>query len=454
MYKKSFFKTAIIDLVFLFSVSVAQVNNEPYKQEGENWAPNTKAAIDELIKKNSGQKNAYAVFDWDNTSIFGDVQEILFIYQLENLAFKMTPDEFKYSFLHYIDTGCNDNLEIPPGNFDKSFSNIDGEQINISSIMEDCVNDYKFFYENFRTMNSKAKGKLTLDEIKKTDQFKDFKAKMWFTYEALYKSFSGNVAYTWVMYVTVPGFTENEFKNLVVKAIDWGRKRESKKVYFDSPVFLKGKAGVVSNTIIGNYFGNTIQPTIEMGNLFRNLEKNKISVYISTASFQKIVEVVATNSKYGYCIPENRVIGLRLKKNSKGKYLPQYDFTCGYTINSMAGKTVNINNVLVEKYKSNPVMIGGDSDGDYYMITEFSRLNGAKMVNNYNPLQLVLINNRLKSGKIGEICKIAADQLNGKNIGSTKVVLQGHDENTGTWIPTEKTLKLGEFGVDKYKLLP
>jgi hypothetical protein len=420
----------------------------------ENWAPKTRAAIDEVITKNSKQKNAYAVFDWDNTSVYGDVQETLLVYQIETLSFKMTPDEFKYSFTHFSDNNSKANQQIPEDSFEKSFSNVNGASINITSLTEDCVSDYKYFYDNYRGMNKQAKGNFSLDEIKKNEKFKDFKAKMWFTYEALSKSFSVNVAYTWVMYVTIPGYNRQEFRKLVIKAIDWGMKRESKKVYFDSPMELPGKAGVIRNSAIDNYFCNTIHPTKEIGLLFKQLIRNKINVFISTASFQEIVDVIATTSKYGYNLPKNHVMGLRLKIDPYGRYLPAYDFASDYVINSMDGKSININNLLVKKYVSNPIMIGGDSDGDYFMITQFSSLNNSKMINDYPPVQLVLIVNRLKRGRIGELCKIGADQLGNKNIGLTRVVLQGHDENKGEWIPTEKTLKLGKFGDENLILLP
>jgi hypothetical protein len=366
----------------------------------------------------------------------------------------MTPDEFKYSFIHYADNGSRDNLQIPAGNFVSPYSNANGKPININMIAEDCYNDYKYFYENYRGINTHSINNLSLDKLKQTDQFKDFKAKMWFTYSALESSFSANTAYTWVMFVTYPGFTKQEISKLVVKAMDWGIKRESRKVYFDSPVTLPGKAGAVSNTNAGNYFCNTIRPTHEMGQLFKQLEKNKIHVHICTASMQDIIEVVATTPKYGYNIPKNRVMGLRLKKNAKGRFLPQYNFEGGYAINSLEGKATNINNILVSCYKANPMLIAGDSDGDYYMMTRLSGINGEKMINTYKPIQLILIVNRLKGGNIGKVCKIAAEQLSGENTGATRVVLQGRDENFGAWIPTEKTLKLGKSGLENLKLLP
>ena len=443
----------IIIFLSLGGYSSGQNKFESANPTKGNWAPNTKAAIDNVIKQNAGKQGAYAVFDWDNTCIYGDVQDNLFFYQIEHLAFKMTPDEFKYSFLHYTDTGCKENLELPTNAFDKSFCNAEGKAVNIIEVAEDCCSDYKYFYENFRGMNPKAKNNLSLEEIKKTDQFKDFRAKMWFAYAAIYKSFSANAAYTWIMYVTALGFTSKQFKVMVEQAIDWGIKRECKKVFFDSPSSLPGRAGVISNTQISNYVLNTLRPTPEMGLLFKELTKNHIPVYISTASFQNIVEVFATNPKYGYNLSKNHVLGLRLKTNSQGKFLPQYDVTGGYTINSMTGKTVNINNLLVKKFRANPVMIGGDSDGDVSMMTELSGLNKEKMVNNYSPLQLVLIINRLKTGKIGELCKIAAEQIAGKSKEFTTVVLQGRDENIGCWIPTEKTLRLEKLDPKEMKLL-
>lgn len=404
------------------------------------WAPNTREAINKLIKANAGNKEAYAVFDWDNTCIYPDTEENMFIYMMDNLSYKMTPEEFKYAVTHYTDTGKSENLDISKEDFIKPYTSVDGNKINIDVISEDVVSDYTFFYNNYRGMNPKSSGNMTLEEIHKTDQFKDFKAKMWFVYSALYDSFAINVTYTWSLFVMFTGMTPAEARDIAVKATDWGLARENIKVYFDSPETLPGKAGAVSNTAAGNYFRNAMRLHAEMGNLFEDLELNKIPVYVSTASLQDIIDAVATDPKYGYNLPPNRVIGMRLKTDSNGKFLAQYDTSNNYTINSVDGKTVNINNILVKHYNANPVMIAGDSDGDYFMMTELSGLNGVKMANTKKPVQLVLIINRLKGGNIGALCKIALAGGSDKTV----VVLQGRDENTGMFIPTEKSVKLGK----------
>lgn len=422
------------------------------------WAPDTLTAIKSLIKKNAKKKASYVVFDWDNTCIYPDTEENLFIYQIENLAYKMTPEEFAYAFTHYTDVGVDGNLPIPTDNFDTTYyANTAGEPVNITKIAADCVSDYTYFYNNYRVMNPASAGNMTLAELQATPEFQDFKAKMWFTYGALYEApFTINIDYTWIMYVMFPGFTSAEIKDLVVKATDWGLARESKKVYFDSPASLPGQAGAVSNTAAGNYWRNCMRLTPEIGGLWETFEDNKIKTYISTASLQDIIEAVATNPKYGYNLPENRVLGMRLKTDSEGRFLCEYDTSGGYTINSIGGKTDNIISILVSKYKANPILIAGDSDGDYPMMSELSGLNNVTMEDNKKPLQMILIINRLKKGNIGELCKIAAAQLDGTvPATTTKVMLQGRDENTGQWIPTEKTLKLGKvYSEENLKLLP
>jgi hypothetical protein len=416
-------------------------NKQNSNRLNESWAPNTKIQIEELIKNNSGNPGAYAVFDWDNTSIFGDVQENLFVYQLENLIFKLTPEEFNYAFIHHADNDTIDNKLIPATDFSSPYLNNEKASLNINQLAEDCTRDYSFIYENYRAINPASRGNLTLEQIKKTPQYKNFIAKMYFTYSALYESFPSNIAYTWVIYVTATGFTSEELKSVVEKSIDWGISQKIARVYFNSDTTIPGTAGIINNSEIGNYFSQGIRPIKEIASLFNLLDENKIPVYICTASLQDVVEVFAENSKYGYSLPQNRVIGMRLKKNADGKFIPYYDNSDGYAVNGNEGKTININSLLVKKYASNPIIIAGDSDGDYNMITELSGMDGKNIINNYKPVELVLLINRLKSGVIGRIGAIGMDQLFHKKLNSTKVVLQGRDENYGKWIPTEKTIK-------------
>ena len=61
-------------------------------------------------------KSLMLFFDWDNTSIINDVEEALLAYQLENLEFKMTPEEFSNTI----------RINIPKDNFKESCNNAEG----------------------------------------------------------------------------------------------------------------------------------------------------------------------------------------------------------------------------------------------------------------------------------------------------------------------------------------
>src|SRR5689334_23804875 len=66
------------------------------------WDGFNRAQIDALIarrgKGSPGYDPArppYAVFDWDNTSVFLDIEEAALIHQLENLVFGATPAQLE-----------------------------------------------------------------------------------------------------------------------------------------------------------------------------------------------------------------------------------------------------------------------------------------------------------------------------------------------------------------------
>ena len=79
---------AIIIIIFSANIWIKSKDRNCFTNDNCNWAEYTKQTIDDLIEKSSGLENTYVVFDWDNTCIYSDVQENLFVYQLENLVFK------------------------------------------------------------------------------------------------------------------------------------------------------------------------------------------------------------------------------------------------------------------------------------------------------------------------------------------------------------------------------
>ena len=95
-----------------------------------NWAPATRARIQAVIDENAN-KGRYVVFDFDNTSVIFDIQEALLVYQIENLIFKIKPEEM------------TDVLETGIPDLNKSMgTSLDGKNITPATLAADISSDY------------------------------------------------------------------------------------------------------------------------------------------------------------------------------------------------------------------------------------------------------------------------------------------------------------------------
>ncbi|EGT3616053.1 haloacid dehalogenase-like hydrolase [Clostridium perfringens] len=395
-------------------VESATETKENYGLEELNWDPDNYKALVKVIKEygkdseNYDEKQKpYAVFDWDNTTIMNDVEEALLAYQLTNLEFKMTPER--------LDAVMKTN--IPEDNFVEACNNKEGKPVNIDLITEDITSDYTYLYENYEGF----KGNKPLDEIKKTKEYEDFKAKLRYLYNAIGESFSSDVSYPWVTYL-FEGMTSDEVAKLTEKSNDYWLNEKLGKETWTSSQDIPGKAGVVSVT-----FDTGLRTIKEQQNLYKTLVKNGIDVYICSASYIDVVREFATNPKYGYELPAKNIYAMELLKTDDGKIKaelnPEYYQTQG------KGKTETIKKFLVPTHNKGPVITGGDSNGDFYMLSDFE------------DTKVSLIINRCKGGKIGELCTKAIDSM-GKP--DERYFLQGRNNNTGEFIPSEKTILLGE----------
>lgn len=379
------------------------------------WDPNTRAKIQKMIETYGSQgkdydpaKKPYAVFDWDQTCIFNDTQEALFRYMIANLMFKATPEQFAAAI----------RQDVPKDNFGKDYNNQEGKAVNIDLIAADLDADYKYLYDNYI-----KDGKMKLEEVQKTDEFKSFQAKLAYLYEAIGGTFSAEISYPWVLYLFA-GMTEAEVKAVSEKSNDVALGDRIGTYALASPKERPGKAGVIS---LGGYkYGLRLAP--EMSNLMNVLRDNGIDVYVCSASHEAVVRVFASLPKYGYNVPEENVVAMKTKMTD-GKYLGEYDYSDGYPQTQQKGKVTAIEKVLIAKYGYAPIFIAGDSQGDFNMASEFP---GTK---------LSLIINRVRKddfGKLGlEAVKFIAEE-------SARYVMQGRDENTGQFRPSTSTIKMGQ----------
>jgi Phosphoserine phosphatase len=397
--------------MFLFtSLGLAQAAGQALTPG--KWAPTTYQSMQALIDtygQNGRHYNAsnkpYAVFDWDNTCIMNDTEEHLYMYQLDNLAFKLTPEEM----------GALVRKNVPAGAFSKDYNNAAGEPVTIDAVATDIENSYAFLYSNYEGFN----GTMSLEDIKKTDQYQDFRAKMWYVYDAIGDTYGTKISYTWVLFF-FKNMTTAEVQAVAEKSNDYGLGSDIRKIKLTSPALLPGKAGVVSAS-----FTTGLRLTEEIGDLMNTLRANGIDVYVCTASLEDVVAVFATNPKYGYNVARENVIGMRLEK--AGDVITD-QYKTGWVQTGEHGKTLAIQQVIASKRGFGPLLVAGDSSGDYNMMTEFP------------DTKRVLIVNRLKGGKFGKLCAEAAATI-GKP--DAKILLQGRNENTGLWNPSEKMIKLG-----------
>lgn len=350
----------------------------------------------------------YAVFDWDNTTVINDIGEATFTYQIAHLAFKMTPEEF--------DLAIRKNL--PEDDFSADYNNSDGQSVNIEKIAQDLLSDYTFLYKEYEGMS----GSKPLTDIKKTDQYKDFSAKLRYLYEAVGGTFSSDVSYPWVTYLYA-GMTPEEVRTLSIDSIDHALKDDLVYETWESPANLKGQAGQISVT-----FKRGVRSVKEMQNLYATLMENGIDVYVCSASYYDVIYAYATNSKYGYNVPKENVFAMMLSKNKDGVIQAELDPT--YAQTQGEGKTKTITDLIAIKHGGQaPILIAGDSNGDYAMMKDFPEL------------RMGIVFNLLRTPKKG-ITLLAQQAIDTYGKEDAVYFLQGRDENQGVLLPGRETIKL------------
>ncbi len=418
---KVFFTTLLIFLTF-FTVSVYSLPKKSTNLQPLNWDTTLYNSLNSLIKKYSInnenydiRNKPYAIFDFDNTTSMNDVEEALLVYQLSRLEFKIPPEKM----------GDVLKTNVPKDNFTDSYKNTNGGTLNIDIVVSDCVSSYTWLYEHYKGFN----GNMTLDEIQKTPEYHDFVTKVRFLYDAIGGTFSPDVSYPWVTYLFY-GMTPSEVQALTVKSNTyWFSYGKYDTIKLTSPASLPGNAGVVS---VSYKTGLRIMP--EMKNLYNTLMDNGIEVYIVSASFKDVIVATACDPANGLNVKPSNVFAMELTLDDNSCYINKYNVA--YFQTQGVGKTNTIEKFIKPNHGMlDPILVAGDSDGDYYMMKDFKNM------------EIGIIVNRAKGGNIGELCKNAADTMHKPN---AVYYLQGRDENTGLFRKSPKSILLHS---DEEKLL-
>ncbi|MDR2849622.1 MAG: haloacid dehalogenase-like hydrolase [Verrucomicrobiota bacterium] len=380
-----------------------------------NWDPFNKAQIEALINSRGRPaagydpaKPPYAVFDWDNTSIFLDIEEAVLAYQIQHLVFKATPELLNAAI----------RKDIGTGDFAAEFNTLDGASVRIGELAPDIIESYTWLYDHYAGL----RGNQTLQEVSRSPHFLAFASKLRYLYEAIGGTFDHSVSYPWVTYLFA-GMTEDDVRRLTRQTVEWQLTQPVGKVTWQTPEALPGRAGRVAVS-----WKNGLRLVPEMQNLYRTLRENGFDVWVCSASFVDVVREVSSNPAYGYANPEDHVYAMELARDESGRIRAQ--FRAGYDQTQGAGKTKTIRRFLVSKYGYGPAFVAGDSEGDQNMMRDFE------------DTRLSLIVNRLRSPAtdIGRFSKQAVDTYRGQNV---RFLLQGRDENTGLFIPSQASRPLG-----------
>ena len=380
-----------------------------------SWAPATRARIQAVIDENANQ-GKYVVFDFDNTSVIFDVQEALLMYQIENLVFAIEPGEMAA----VLETG------IPDLNLSMGVS-LDGKAITPATLVADLVSDYTWIYNNYEGMN----GSHDLDYIHASNEYQDFEAKLRFMYNNLGDYFDHAVSYPWVTYLFT-GMTPAEVQELATASHQyWAAYGRYASETLTSPLELPGETGIVSTS-----YTTGLTFTDELLDLYHTLMANGIDVYIVSAS--PIDTILAANACMGYGVPEENVFAMRNKLGADGRYINEYNYDWGgegmYAQTQGEGKSTIITNFIAPQYNgAGPLMVFGDSSGDWNMMTDW-------MESGDTVLGVIFNRYRSTSDPIWQGSTEAAAAIGDPD---ARFVLQGRDENTGELRPSEYSILLG-----------
>ena len=306
-----------------------------------SWNQRAFNSINKLIAKHGIDSDAYdpnnkpfAVFDWDNTAIIGDVEEAVLYYLITNLRFKINPVEL-YEIIR---------KNVDRNDFSDSYKNLDGNPVNIDKISADIYEVYKRLYGT----SDRLGGDVPFDIIKETNAYKEFVAKMFFRYQAANFDKSAEDPYCWMTFL-LTNYKEEEIYDLCNQAFSYIKSQKARIEVFSSPD-IESQAGRIKTSY---FVGMGDLP--EMANLFKTLEANGIDVYVVSASAIEIVRAFARANSYNF--DKDKVLGLRLKKDEEDRLIPSLDKS--YSITQKEGKSETIRKLIQNEYNYGPILVGG-----------------------------------------------------------------------------------------------
>lgn len=382
----------------------------------EDWAPDVKEGINEFLDMYRNTENAYAVFDFDNTSSIFDVGVQLITYQLETMAFAVDAEGLRTALSGTL-------LEAAP---------------DAAPWIDDTVDAYAVLYDRYGPFTPDGVSEETAARMKEDPFWKEFTSKIRVLYERSKAMMEPEVAYGWLLH-WLSGMSADQAYSLAFRSHMKYSEVETSKTLWQGPDSFDSRMGQVSHEQMCG-----IQVTENIRELWKCLSENGIDVWVCSAS--GLWQIMAAIDAFGLHDCCTGVLGMTVKTDENGCLIPEYDLEggCGMLRDGDGwkkdvcpvgartagpGKVAAILNAIAPKYGGRgPVAGFMDATGDFNFCTEFSSL---RMVVCFN------CSNRGAGNGGGLIAEVAIHQRDdlgydlrkANAAGDTMYFLQGRDEN-------------------------
>ena len=312
-----------------------------------NWHEPVRAALQQAIDRHAGDPDAYAVFDFDNTLAIGDGEQVALGYVIDNLLFAFSPDEAPDIFLEGVP---DPDRPIEPGH----------PAATTRNVVLDCADLH-------RELLALA-ARQPLAEVRKTDAFAAFATKVRYLRKRISRTFGNAFGYPWNkrFYCRM---TPAQYRDVMHAALD-AAVADGRFVrgVWRTPASRPGRAGLVEVQML---LGFAIPQ--EVKDLVRALKESGIAVYIVSGSFLDAI-VPSVDGRYGVDIPEENVFAIHMQTDAQGRLAGWADERFPFPWAESKPDVIR-RQIAVKHHGKGPMLVAGDADGDYAMLTAFADMD-------------------------------------------------------------------------------
>lgn len=335
----------------------------------------------------------YAVVDWDNTSIFGDIQDAVLAHQCQTLRFAIPPDAMHAILLE----------GLPQDAFGADFRGCDGQLVTPDMLASDIATDYAWGRAN------------PAQFVAGHWRMASLRARLRVFYDALDANLGHITSCTWITRLYA-GLSVPQVHALTHEAIHAQSRLPITRCCWEVPGEAQGVSGRTRSS-----WAQRLRTQPPMQELYGELGRAGVALYVISASLEEIVRAFASDPRHGYHIPGAHIFGMKLQEDPAGILSHRMREDVPHT--QAHGKSATLTSSIMTRHQGlAPLLVAGDSEGDMDMLTGFEQT-----------WRLVL--NRASCGSIGELTR-THEEL------EARVLLQGRDERTGALRPHASSIML------------